>query len=141
MADDAGDATPTAAADDTSSGVYARGMEVRRRVLGDDHVDRAIAGVTDMDRRFQRWITESAWGTVWAGDTFDDRTRSIVTIAILAALGREELDLHLRASAGTGVTEEEIAEVMMHVGVYAGVPAANHAMARAKQIRGGGEHG
>lgn len=121
---------------ETTSDAYARGMAVRRRVLGDDHVDRATAGATDMDRRFQRWITESAWGTVWDGDTFDDRTRSIVTIAILAALGREELDLHLRASTGTGVSSAEIAEIMMHVGVYAGVPAANHGMARAKQVLG-----
>lgn len=118
---------------------YDAGMRVRRRVLGDAHVDRATDGITDMDRRLQRWITESVWGSVWADDTFDDHTRSLVTIAILAALGRDELDLHLRASTGTGVTPEEVAEVLMHVGVYAGVPAANHAMARAKQILGGGD--
>lgn len=77
------------------------------------------------------------WGSLWARDTLDDRTRSLVTIAILAATGREELDLHLRATANTGVTPEEVAEVLLHVGAYAGVPAANHAMARAKDILGG----
>ncbi len=116
---------------------YDAGMAVRRRVLGDAHVDRATAAATDLDRDFQRWITEMAWGSVWARDTLDDRTRSLVTIAILAALGRDELDLHLRASANTGASPEEIAEVLLHVGVYAGVPAANHAMARVKELLGG----
>ena len=117
---------------------YEDGMRARRRILGDAHVDHATAAVSDMDRRFQRWITESVWGTVWTDDTLDDRTRSLVTIAILAALGREELDLHLRASTAAGVTPPEVAEVLMHVGVYAGVPAANHAMAKAKQVFGDG---
>lgn len=115
---------------------YASGMAARRRVLGDAHVDRATAGATDLDRDFQRWITEMAWGSVWARDTLDDRTRSMITIAILAALGRDELDLHLRATANTGVTPAEVAEVMLHVGVYAGVPAANHALARARAVLG-----
>ena len=118
---------------------YEAGMGARRRVLGDAHVDRATAGATDLDRDFQRWITEMVWGSVWTRDGFDDRTRSLVTIAILAALGRDELDLHLRASRNTGVTPEEVAEVLLHVGVYAGIPAANHAMARAKDILGGTE--
>lgn len=113
------------------------GMAARRRVLGDDHVDRAVASTTAFDRDFQRWITEAVWGAVWTRDVLDDRTRSLVTIAILAALGRDELDLHLRATRNTGVTAEEVAEVMLHVGVYAGVPAANHGMARAKEILGG----
>ncbi len=125
------DPTP-ASADDR----YAAGMAVRRRVLGDAHVDRSTAAATDLDRDFQRWITEVVWGSVWTRDTFDDRTRSLVTIAILAALGREELDLHLRASRNTGVKPEEVAEVMLHVGAYAGVPAANHALSRAKAILG-----
>jgi 4-carboxymuconolactone decarboxylase len=118
-----------------SDGLYQRGMEVRRQVLGDAHVDRSIANVSSLDEGFQRWITESAWGTLWADDTFDHRTRSLITIAILAALGREELELHLKASVGTGVTDEELAQVLMHVAIYAGVPAANAAIAAAKRIR------
>jgi 4-carboxymuconolactone decarboxylase len=122
-------------------GRYEDGMAARRRVLGDAHVDRATATATDLDADFQRWITESVWGQVWTRDTFDDRTRSLLTIAILAALGRDELDLHLRATANTGVTPEEVAEVMLHVAVYAGVPAANHALARAKALLGEGQSG
>jgi 4-carboxymuconolactone decarboxylase len=110
-------------------------MAVRRQVLGDTHVDRSLANITPLDAGFQRWITESAWGTLWADDTLDHRTRSLITIAILAALGREELELHLRASVGTGVTDEELAQVLMHVAIYAGVPAANAAIAAAKRIR------
>jgi 4-carboxymuconolactone decarboxylase len=118
-----------------NSEAYERGMAVRRQVLGDAHVDRSLANVTPLDEGFQRWITESAWGTLWADDTFDHRTRSLITIAILAALGREELELHLSASIGTGVTDEELAQVLMHVAIYAGVPAANAAIAAAKRIR------
>lgn len=129
--------TTDANVDDSTTDRYEAGMQVRRRVLGDEHVDRSTAAATAFDATFQRWITEMAWGSVWARDVLDDRTRSMVTIAILAALGREELDLHLRASANTGVTPEEVAEVLLHVGVYAGVPAANHGMARAKEILGG----
>jgi 4-carboxymuconolactone decarboxylase len=111
------------------------GMRVRREVLGDAHVDRAAAAATPFDAPFQRFITETAWGTLWAGEGIDRRTRSLVTIAILAALGRhEELALHLRASANTGATPEEIREALLHVAVYAGVPAANAAFALAKQI-------
>ena len=97
---------------------YDAGMQARRRVLGDAHVDRATAAVTPLDADFQRWITETVWGGVWTRDVLDDRTRSMVTIAILAALGREELDLHLRATANTGVTPAEVAEVLLHVAVY-----------------------
>lgn len=118
---------------------YAAGMRTRRRVLGDDHVDRATAAVTPLDADFQRWITETVWGDVWTRDVLTDRERSLVTIAVLAALGRDELDLHLRATANTGASPEEVAEVLLHVGVYAGVPAANHALARAKEILGGGD--
>ena len=110
-------------------------MRVRRAVLGDAHVERAAAATTDFDAPFQRFITETAWGTVWAGDGIDRRTRSLVTIAILAALGRhEELALHLRASRNTGATPEEIREALLHVAVYAGVPAANAAFALARGI-------
>jgi 4-carboxymuconolactone decarboxylase len=117
---------------------YDEGMRVRREVLGDEHVDRAVQGTTPLDTDFQRWITESVWGDLWANPALDRKTRSLLTIAILAALGSEELSLHLRASLRTGVTDEELAQVLQHVAVYAGVPAANTAFARAKAIRGAG---
>jgi 4-carboxymuconolactone decarboxylase len=111
------------------------GMRVRRAVLGDAHVDRAEAAATAFDAPFQRFITETAWGTLWADETLDPRTRSLITIALLAALGRhEELTLHLRATANTGATPEEVRAALMHVAVYAGVPAANSAFAAAKTI-------
>jgi 4-carboxymuconolactone decarboxylase len=111
------------------------GMQVRRAVLGDEHVDRARERQTDFDAPFQRFITETAWGSVWARPGIERGTRSLVTIALLAALGREEeLALHLRASRRTGATPEEIREVLLHVAVYAGVPAANAAMTLAKAI-------
>lgn len=114
---------------------YERGMRVRREVLGDAHVERAEARKTEFDAPFQRMITEMAWGTLWAGDGLDRPTRSLVTIAILAALGRhEELALHLRASANTGASAEQVREALMHVAVYAGVPAANSAFALARDI-------
>lgn len=115
--------------------MYRRGMAVRREVLGDAHVDRAEANKTAFDAPFQRFIAETAWGTLWASDTLDRPTRSLITIAILAALGRhEELALHLRATASTGATPEQVREALMHVAVYAGVPAANSAIALAKPI-------
>ena len=111
------------------------GMRVRREVLGDAHVDRAAAAATPFDAPFQRFITETAWGTLWASDALDRPTRSLLTIALLAALGRrEELALHLRASRNTGATPEEVREALLHVAVYAGVPAANAAFALAKSI-------
>jgi len=114
---------------------YERGMQVRREVLGDAHVDRAESTRTSFDALFQRFITETAWGTLWASDELDRPTRSLITIAILAALGRdEELALHLRATANTGATPEQIRAALMHVAVYAGVPAANSAFALAKTI-------
>ena len=109
------------------------GMRVRKEVLGSEHVERAQAHATEFDADFQRFITESAWGSVWARPDLDRRTRSLVTIAILAALGREELALHLRASQNIGVGPHEIAEVLLHVAVYAGVPAANTAFSLAKK--------
>ena len=110
------------------------GMEVRRRVLGDDHVDRAEAGKSAFDTPFQDFITEGAWGSVWSGDQFDLRERSLVTLALLAGLGNfDELALHVRATANTGATPEDVREVLMHVAVYAGVPRANHAIKVAKE--------
>lgn len=120
---------------------YDTGMRVRRAVLGDAHVDRAEANKTTFDQPFQRFITETAWGTLWASDLLDRPTRSLITIAILAALGRhEELALHLRATANTGATPEQIREALMHVAVYAGVPAANSAITLAKSILTHDEH-
>lgn len=113
---------------------YERGMRVRREVLGDEHVERALARAMVMDTDFQRFITEVAWGTVWARPGLDLQTRSLVTIAILAALGRqEELALHLQASHNIGVDSAQITEALLHVAVYAGVPAANTAFAIAKR--------
>jgi 4-carboxymuconolactone decarboxylase len=111
---------------------YETGMKIRTEVLGADHVARAKAQQTDLDADFQRFITETAWGTVWARPNLDRRTRSLVTIAILAALGRDELALHLRASRNIGVDPKEIIDVLFHVAIYAGIPAANTAFALAK---------
>jgi 4-carboxymuconolactone decarboxylase len=115
---------------------YESGMRVRREVLGDDHVDRANAAVTPLDADFQRFITETAWGSVWTRDVLlDRRTRSCLTIALLTALRQErELAMHLRAAMRIGLTPAEIAEVIMHTAVYAGIPAANAAMAVAKDV-------
>lgn len=110
------------------------GMKIRRKVLGDAHVDRAIERTNALDADFQRWITESVWGSLWTRPELSLPERSLVTIAILAALGREELELHLRAAKRTGATLSQISETLMHVAVYAGVPAANHAMATLKRV-------
>jgi 4-carboxymuconolactone decarboxylase len=112
---------------------YDVGMKVRKEVLGSEYVERAMARTTEFDADFQRYITETAWGSVWARPDLDRRTRSLVTIAILAALGREELVVHLRGSRNIGVDPHEIAEVLLHVAVYAGIPAANAAFAVAKK--------
>lgn len=109
------------------------GMKTRKEVLGSEYVERAQARTTELDADFQHLITEMAWGSVWARPDLDRRTRSLVTIAILAALGREELALHLRASQNVGVDPHEIAEVLLHVAIYAGVPAANSAFSVVKR--------
>ncbi len=114
---------------------YRAGMRIRRAVLGDAHVDRAEASLTPFDADFQRFITETAWGTIWARPGVERKTRHLLTIAILAALGKDnELAMHLRATRNTGVTPEEIKEVLLQVAVYAGVPAANSAFAIAKKV-------
>ena len=110
------------------------GMNIRKEVLGSEYVERAQARTTEFDADFQRFITEMAWGSVWARPDLDRRTRSLVTIAILAALGREELAVHLRGSQNIGIDQHEIAEVFLHVAVYAGVPAANSAFSIAKRV-------
>jgi 4-carboxymuconolactone decarboxylase len=108
---------------------YKAGMAVRRQVLGDAHVDRATAQMTEFDADFQTFITEGAWGSVWARPGFTKRERSIVTIALLAALGQDdEVAMHVRATCNTGATKEDIKEALLHVAVYAGVPVANHAI-------------
>lgn len=115
--------------------LYRRGMKVRREVLGDEHVDRATAGATDFSAPWQEFITKHAWGAVWTRDGLDRRTRSAITLTALTALGREnEIAMHVRAALGNGLTQEEIAEVLMHTAVYAGVPAANAAFAIAQRV-------
>jgi 4-carboxymuconolactone decarboxylase len=110
-----------------------KGMETRRKVLGDAHVDRAEAAKTAFDAPFQRMITEGAWGTLWADDTISRRDRSLLTLALLAGCGNfEEIPMHIRATAQTGATREEIMQAFLHVAVYAGVPKANHAIKLAK---------
>ncbi len=112
---------------------YDTGMRVRRAVLGDPHVDRASALATSLDDDFQTFITEGAWGSVWSRPGLTQRERSIVTLALLAALGHdEEFAMHVRATANTGATTDDIKEALLHVAVYAGVPAANRAFKIAK---------
>ncbi|MEZ5801622.1 MAG: 4-carboxymuconolactone decarboxylase [Nitratireductor sp.] len=118
----------------TQSELTRRGMKIRRKVLGDAHVDRAEAAKTGFDAPFQAMITDAAWGHVWARPHFTLRERSIVTIALLAALGHDnEVAMHVRATANTGATREDICEALLHVAIYAGVPAANHAIAIVKK--------
>jgi 4-carboxymuconolactone decarboxylase len=111
------------------------GEATRRAVLGDAHVDRAMANRTAFDTPFQTLVTEAAWGTVWASDGITRRERSMVTLALLAGLGNhEEFALHLRATARTGATPQDVMEVLQHVAIYAGVPRANTAVRIAKEI-------
>jgi 3-oxoadipate enol-lactonase/4-carboxymuconolactone decarboxylase len=120
---------------DAAPSAYERGMAIRRSVLGSAHVERATANQTDLDSDFQRFITEMVWGTVWARGGLTRKTRHLITLAVLAALGREqELVIHLRATINTGVTPDDLRELLMQVAVYAGVPAANSAFALAKKI-------
>ena len=106
------------------------GTRIRREVLGDAHVDRAIAEMTPFSAPFQDFITRTAWGDIWARPGLDRRTRSAITLAMLTALRAEsEIELHVRAALRNGLTRDEIAEVLLHSAVYAGVPAANAAMA------------
>ena len=114
---------------------YEEGMRVRREVLGDEHVDRAIENTAELTAAFQELITRYAWGSVWAREGLDRRTRSAITLGVLTALGREqELALHVRAARTNGMTPEEISEVLLHTAVYAGVPTANAAFAIAQRV-------
>ncbi|GAB5432260.1 4-carboxymuconolactone decarboxylase [Tritonibacter mobilis] len=113
---------------------YGAGMAVRRKILGDAHVDRAEAAKTAFDEPFQTLITEAAWGNVWASDGVSDRERSMLTLALLAALGNfDEIPMHIRATARTGASKTDVLEAFQHVAVYAGVPRANHALKLAKE--------
>lgn len=113
---------------------YTVGMQTRRAVLGNAHVDRAEAGKTEFDQAFQTLITEAAWGTVWSGSGISLRERSMLTLALLAATGNfEEIPMHIRATANTGASKQDIIEAFQHVAIYAGVPKANHAIKLAKQ--------
>ncbi|MFN8457033.1 MAG: 4-carboxymuconolactone decarboxylase [Anaerolineae bacterium] len=118
-----------------SDSQFEQGMKIRREVLGDTHVDRAEANKNDFDADFQRFITETAWGAVWLRPGLERKTRHLLTIGLLAALGKEqELAMHIRATLNTGVTPEEVKEVLLQVAVYAGIPAANSAIAVAKKV-------
>ncbi|GFE50188.1 4-carboxymuconolactone decarboxylase [Roseobacter cerasinus] len=113
---------------------YEDGHRVRREVLGSEHVDKALQSQTDLDEPFQRLITESAWGTVWASPGISYRERSMLTLALLAATGNfDEIPMHIRATANTGASKSDVIEVFQHVAIYAGVPRANHALKLAKQ--------
>ena len=113
---------------------HGAGMTVRREVLGDAHVDRAEAQKTDFDRPFQDLITDAAWGTVWASDGISRRERSMLTLALLAAMGNwDEIPMHIRATARTGASARDVLESFQHVAIYCGVPKANHALKIAKQ--------
>jgi 4-carboxymuconolactone decarboxylase len=121
---------------------YDRGMKVRREVLGDEHVDRAIGRTTEFTADFQDFITRYAWGEVWARPALDRRTRSCITLTALVALGRlDELELHVRAAVRNGLTESEIREVFLQSAVYCGVPAANSAFAVAMRVLSESERG
>lgn len=118
----------------TEASLYERGMATRRSVLGDRHVNGASARKTDFDDDFQTFITEGAWGSVWSRPGLSKRERSLVTIALLAALGHdEEVAMHVRATVNTGASVDDIKEALLHVAVYAGVPAANRAFKIAKE--------
>lgn len=113
---------------------YKTGMQVRRSVLGDAHVNRAEESKTAFDEPFQELITETAWGNLWANDRISKRERSMITLALLAAMGNfEEIPMHIRATAQTGASKQDVLEAFQHVALYAGVPRANHAIKLAKQ--------
>jgi 3-oxoadipate enol-lactonase/4-carboxymuconolactone decarboxylase len=120
---------------DTSDALYGSGMSVRRTVLGDEHVDRATAAVTDLTREFQELITRYAWGTIWTRPGLDRRSRSMITLTALIARGHhEELAMHLRAARRNGLTVDEIKEVILQSAIYCGVPDANTAFRVATRV-------
>jgi 4-carboxymuconolactone decarboxylase len=121
--------------DDTKRGIAERGMKVRRAVLGDAHVDRATAGITDFNGDFQDLITRYAWGEIWSRPGLDRKTRSCMVLTAMIALGHwDEFRLHMRAGFNNGLTEDEIKEVILQAAIYCGVPAANHAFREAEAV-------
>lgn len=126
--------------DDTSRGMterqrYEQGLRVRREVLGDEYVERALANRTPLNEDFQAFITRTAWGEVWADETLPRPTRSLLTIALLVALNRpDELRMHLRAAVRNGVSHDEIKALLLHCAIYCGVPAANAAFHLAEEV-------
>jgi 4-carboxymuconolactone decarboxylase len=119
----------------SSDELYEAGMEVRREVLGDAHVDRSLDAATEFTAPFQEFITRHVWGAVWTREGLDRRTRSVITLSVLTALGREnEIPLHVRGALRNGLTPEEIREILIHTAAYAGVPAANAAFALAQRV-------
>jgi 4-carboxymuconolactone decarboxylase len=120
---------------DLKSPLLRQGQETRRQVLSDAYVERVEASTTAFDEPFQTLITEAAWGHLWSRNEWSKRERSIVTIALLAALGHtDELAMHIRATARTGASEADVREALLHVAIYAGVPTANTAFRVAKQV-------
>ena len=118
-----------------SEDTYDRGMKTRRAVLGDEHVDNAIAGTTPFTADFQELITRYAWGEIWSRPGLDRRTRSCITLTALVALGHHhELAMHVRAALRNGLTPDEVKEVLLQSAVYCGVPAANRAFAIASEV-------
>ncbi|TNV19414.1 4-carboxymuconolactone decarboxylase [Buttiauxella sp. B2] len=114
---------------------YQQGMDVRRAVLGDSHVDRTLSQLTPLNEEFQNFITRYAWGEIWTRPGLERHTRSMITIAMLIALNREaELKMHLRAAFNNGVTRDELKELIMHSALYCGLPAANATMHLAQQV-------
>ncbi len=125
--------------DHPRSSRHEQGMRVRREVLGDAHVDRAVAATTPFTEPFQDFLTRYAWGEVWARPGLNRRTRSAITLAVLTTLhARDELAMHVRAALRNGLTAEEISEVLLHTALYAGLPAANEAYAIARDVLGEG---
>ncbi len=118
-----------------------QGMRIRRAVLGDQHVDRANAAITDFTQDFQDFITRAAWGDVWSRPGLPRSTRSLLTVAMLVALNREdELRMHIRAALGNGVSRDEIKETLLHCAIYCGLPAANRAFHIASEVLGDADH-
>jgi 3-oxoadipate enol-lactonase/4-carboxymuconolactone decarboxylase len=121
--------------EDSNSETYKQGMEKRRKVLGNDHVDHAIETTNELTDSFQEFITRYAWGEVWNRPGLDDRTRSLLTLSMLIALGHnEEFEMHVRAAINNGVTVEEIKEVLLHSALYCGLPAANSGFSMASRV-------
>jgi len=115
--------------------IYDRGLAMRRKVLGDEYVDRAIANTTDFDRQFQEHLNEHAWGAVWADDALKPRDRSILNMGMIACLGRmHEFEVHFRGALRNGVTEKELSAILRQIAIYCGFPAAVDAHRVAKKV-------